>query len=237
MEPSDLAAGIERNAHLLPGSVERYCGYGIVGLPFAGGDVLALRRFPSTSCQAAYTSVWHRTQDGRWTLYTDIAGDRGCARYLRQAFDEALVAPIRVEWLSPRRLAVSIDGGRLLIWSICLTGSVRSQWLTALTPALPSWCCELEATRGVLEFIIGRTLRAGRVSLAGATPSGHRFLVRPQAVWQIENSRARLCGRDLGGPAPLAQQAALGGFWIPQRGLFMAGEVEMREADTPLPPP
>ncbi len=42
--PSVLAAAIERQAGLPTGAGERFTGYGVMGLPFASGHVLAMRR-------------------------------------------------------------------------------------------------------------------------------------------------------------------------------------------------
>ena len=39
-------------------------GYGLKGLPFASGHVLAMRRFPTSSIDPACTSVWHRDPAG-----------------------------------------------------------------------------------------------------------------------------------------------------------------------------
>lgn len=53
-----LAAEAEDTDQLPPGDEERFAGYGVMGLPFASGHVLAMRRFPSSSIGPAYTSVW-----------------------------------------------------------------------------------------------------------------------------------------------------------------------------------
>ena len=229
MEPSDLAAGMERNAGLLPGAGDRFRGYGVLGLAFLDGDVLAMRRFPATSRGPAYTSVWHRTCDGRWTFFVDIGSDCGCSRYFRPDVVDVVVTPIRLEWPTTRRLTVSIDGGRVLAWSICLCPSVRSRLVTACAPALPLWCQETPAVRRALERLVALTFGLGEFHLAGHTPSGHGFQVTPRAFWHVEASRARLCGRDLGALAALDSQVALADFWVPRQGLFVAGEVHMSE--------
>jgi hypothetical protein len=59
------------------------------------------------------------------------------------------------------------------------------------------------------------------------------FRLKPQAVWHVAASRARLCGRDLGALAQPDTQAALADFWIPRRGLFVAGDVEMTDSAGP----
>jgi hypothetical protein len=227
MEPADLAAAIERDAGPLAGPADRFRGYGVLGLVFASGDLLAMRRFPSSSHESAHTSVWHRAVNGRWTLYADLGGDRGCARYFGSAIDEIAVTPIRVEWVSAHRLTISIDGGRLLHWSICLAASSRSHVITAVAPTIPAWCWNNTRARVALEALISTTFRLGRFHLAGRTPSGHSFRLRLQAVWHIQASRARFCGRELGALSSLDPQVALADFWIPRQGLFVVGDIEM----------
>jgi hypothetical protein len=173
MEPSQVAAEIERHAGRLVGPGDRFRGYGVISLSFAGGDVLAMRRFPSTSRATAYTSVWHRTPDGRWTLYADTSGDHGCRRYFAPIVDDTIVTPIRVEWLAERRLSITIDGGRLLSWSIDLAGSARARLLSAVF-ILPAPCWELDAARRAVEVMIRLALGTGPFRLLGHTPTGHR---------------------------------------------------------------
>jgi hypothetical protein len=57
---------LECDRNLPDGQDERFNGYGVMGVPFVSGDLLALRRFPNTSIGDGYTSVWHRRPDGRW---------------------------------------------------------------------------------------------------------------------------------------------------------------------------
>jgi hypothetical protein len=84
-EPADIAADIERRSELPPGSEERFFGYGVMGLPFRSGHVLALRRFPASSIGPGYRSVWHRDPHGRWTFYQDQPGELACTRYFGSA--------------------------------------------------------------------------------------------------------------------------------------------------------
>ncbi|AQA22313.1 hypothetical protein BTZ20_3315 [Rhodococcus sp. MTM3W5.2] len=43
-------------------------------------------------------------------------------------------------------------------------------------------------------------------------------------LWTVDQSRATIDGVDLGPPGPLPEQAHLGDFWIPQKGMFVVGE-------------
>jgi len=45
-------------------------GWGVFGLPFDSGHVLALRVFPENDF-GPYRTVWHRDPSGRWSIYVD----------------------------------------------------------------------------------------------------------------------------------------------------------------------
>jgi hypothetical protein len=75
----------------------------------------------------------------------------------------------------------------------------------------------------------GQALRAGRVAMTGTAPNGQAFVVNPQRIWLIATSWARLGDQHLGAPGPLAEQARLGDFWIPQRGVFAIGRAFFSE--------
>ena len=60
-------------------------GFVVVGQPFASGDLLCLRRFPASTFGPGYVSVWHRALDGRWTVYTSIAPEQSCPRFVGAA--------------------------------------------------------------------------------------------------------------------------------------------------------
>jgi hypothetical protein len=70
-EPAECVEDPERHSELPPGSEERFFGYGVIGLTFLSGHVLALRRFPASSIGPGYRSVWHRDPRGRWTFHQD----------------------------------------------------------------------------------------------------------------------------------------------------------------------
>ena len=125
-QPRDLAELTEIDPHVPPGTEDRFSGYGVMGLPFASGHVLALRRFPASSLGYGYSSVWHRDPTGRWTFWSDIAPEASCCRFFGAAIDEAAVAPIQVRWPAPCELAVSVGDG-LLEWEMTL-GATAATW-------------------------------------------------------------------------------------------------------------
>ena len=70
--PKELVDKLEQGAELPSGNEERFVGYGVMGVPFTSGHLLAMRRFPASSLGEGYTSVWHRDPQGRWTFYSDV---------------------------------------------------------------------------------------------------------------------------------------------------------------------
>jgi len=78
--PARFAQGAEDRPVLPPGACERVSGYGVMGLPFASGHVLGLRRWTASSVGDRFTSIWHRDPTGRWTFYESVACEVACTR-------------------------------------------------------------------------------------------------------------------------------------------------------------
>jgi hypothetical protein len=222
-----MAAILERAAVLPDGPGDRFAGYAVLGVPFRSGDVLALRRYPVTSIGPGYTSIWHRDPEGAWTFYSDAACDQGCARYFGSGVREFVGTPIRIEWPGPRNMTIAACGGRLLTWRIALAPTMSTKILNAVAALVPRRSLMDERAMRVFGRAAGLVLSAGRVSLAGQTPGGHRFVASPRVVWAVVASRAAIEGRDLGETGPIDPQPALGDFHIPRRGLFAVGSVRM----------
>ena len=81
--PAQFARAVEDRPVLPSGDCERVSGYGVMGLPFASGHVLGLRRWTASSVGDQFTSVWHRNPAGRWTFYESIDCDVACTALLR----------------------------------------------------------------------------------------------------------------------------------------------------------
>ena len=103
---------LEQGAELPSGNEERFAGYGVMGVPFTSGDLLAMRRFLASSLGQGYTSVWHRDPQGRWNFNSDVPPQLACPRYFGSAVDEAVVREIEITWSSPRDFTVSIGENR-----------------------------------------------------------------------------------------------------------------------------
>jgi hypothetical protein len=227
-EPADLASAVEHGLPLPEGPGDGFWGYGVFGIAFESGDILALRHFPVSSAGNGYTSVWHRRPDGRWTFYTDVAST-GCARYYGPAIDQAVVTPIRIDWTSSRSLTVTIDGGQTLGWCVALEPSPSTTLLNSVSRWLPERLWTDRRVLDVLTTVSRVVLGAGRMRLQGAMPDGSHFMVSPRQLWSVRTSRARIGGRDLGKVVSLSEQPSLGDFWIPARPLFAIGGVFVTE--------
>lgn len=237
LEPLEVAAALERSARLPDGAGDRFSGYAVLGVSFATGDVLALRRFVVTSVGAGYSSVWHRDPGGRWTFYTDVEPGLGCGRYFSEAVDEEVRAPIGLEWTTNRTLRVTVDGGRLVAWSLNLRSTLMTRAISRLAATLPEPWWHNTRVLESMSAVARMTLGTGRFNMVGETPNRYRFMANPLALWSIADSHAVMAGRDLGAIAPLKAQVALGDFWVPRRPLFAIARAFMYPSSPPADAP
>jgi hypothetical protein len=221
MSAKDAANRAEERAGRTEGPDERFDGYGVMGLPFAGGHLLAFRAFPSTPFVTGYRSVWHRDPGGTWTMFVTAPAAESCPRYFDAALVASVAAPVAITWSGPSRVTVEIDG--LLTWTMTLATTAATALMSGAGGAMPSAAWRSRAVLAGMGRLAGPTLGVGRIRLAGRVPNGQRFLAAPRSVWRVAASAARLDGVDLGKPGPLTRQAHLADFQLPQRGLFMAG--------------
>ncbi|MGI8939837.1 MAG: hypothetical protein ACR2JF_16800 [Iamia sp.] len=145
-----------------PGRTERFAGYGVMGLPFASGHVLAMRRFPASSIGPAYTSVWHRSPEGRWQLWADRPDDQACARYFSSAAEETRQGPADLDWPDEATIRLRVpDLG--LVWSATMAASVPTRALNAVASLLPDRGWRTPWVLGAMGRLAGPALRAGRL--------------------------------------------------------------------------
>ncbi len=222
-QPRDLAERTEASPTLPAGTEERFSGYGVMGLPFRSGHVLGLRRFAASSIGRGYTSVWHRAPTGDWTFYQDVPADQACPRYFGPSLRRSLERPIEIRWAAPDRFSVNVDGGTAVQWDVTLASPVAIRAMNAMARVMPEPLWRNPAVLRAMGVMARCLLGTGRLALAGRAPSGQRFIANPLVAWTIPSSRARIDGVDVGELGPMAEQAHLGDFWIPQRGLFVIG--------------
>jgi hypothetical protein len=221
-EPVDVVDEIERRPKLPRGSEERFFGYGVMGLPFRSGHVLGLRRFPASSIGPGYRSVWHRDPGGRWTFYQDTDAGLACTRYFGSAVDEVREGPIRIDWTGPRGFRVQAGEGEL-DWSVQVGSTTVTRVFNLMGAVLPAPAWRSRPLLDIMSRVAGPALRAGRVRLTGLAPNGQRVAANPLIIWVATASSATVQGVEVGDMGPAPEQARLGDFAIPQRGLVVVG--------------
>ena len=221
MELAARAAETE-SAGLPEGDQERFAGYGVMGLPFSSGHVLAMRRFPASSIGPPYTSVWHRSPAGEWTFWQDQPSDAGCGRYFSAQVSVVAPTEITVAWPSPTELLVTVPEVELTWWS-----RMESPWVfrafNRLGSVMPDRAWRSAGLLRRMGPVAGRVLGVGPIGLVGSVPNGQSFVANPMQIWCVTAATATLGQTDFGAPGPLSQKAGLGDFVIPQKGVFALG--------------
>jgi hypothetical protein len=222
-KPKELVDRLEQSSEPPDGNEERFARYGLMGLPFASGDVLAMRRFPISSLGEGYTSVWHHEPQGRWAFYSDVPPRLACPRYFGSAISETALRKIGSSWTGPWDFTVSIEGEPHLELRLSLAQTPATRIMNAVGSVLPDALWRREAVLEPMGKAASLVLRAGRLGLTGRTPNGQGFVVNPLRVWAVRSSAARMDDLDLSDVGPLPVQTTLGNFWIPQRPIFAIG--------------
>jgi hypothetical protein len=223
-DPRELVSELEAAPRLPSGTNERFAGYGVMGLPFQSGHLLAMRRFPASSVGPGYRSVWHRDPRERWTFFQDVAPDVACTRYFGAAANEVVNATIDIDWSAPSELSVTVvGGGHRLDWRMSLTSSNATRLMNSVGSALPDSWWRSQRFLAVMSRLVPPILHTGKLRLAGVAPNGQRFIVNPSLTWLIAETAATLDGFDLGDVGPAPTEGKLGDFRIPQRGIFAIG--------------
>ena len=230
LSPQRLVDQIEAAPCLPPGSDERFDGYGVMGLPFRSGHVLALRRFPANSVGPGYTSVWYRDPQGEWVFYSSAAAHLGCSRYFGRNALASIQTDVRITWTAPARFRVLVPAAALE-WDVTVGPTLATQIMNAMAGLLPRAAWRNPTFLAAMGRMAGPFLGVGRVGLHGTVPNGQRFIANPRVLFRVVDSRAVLKGADLGPPGPVAPQARLGDFWIPQRGMFAIGNAYFESFD------
>lgn len=197
-------------------------GFAVIGQPFESGDLLCLRRFPLSTFGPGYISVWHRSEAGSWTIYTSVAPEQSCPRFVGAAVSRVVETPIELEWITPSQLAVQVPAAGLR-WSMRVESTPVTRLMDFMMAAMPAWLFRSDLVLSAMSVMSTAMLGAGRLRLRGHMPNQQWFQAGPRGVWMVPEASATIAGRDLGRPAPLAAQAAMGGVPLPQRGVLMMG--------------
>lgn len=222
MSMSLEARAIESEHASLPrGDEERFAGWGVMGMPFASGHILAFRRFSASSIGPGYFAVWHRDPTGLWQMWQTVQPDLACPRYFSAALDRSHVRDIEVGWDGPREVTIRITG--TLEWTLDIGQTIATRAMNTMMALLPESAWRSPSVLRFMGPVAGAVLGLGHVALEGRTPNGQRFRTGPHRIWTVRDAAAALYGQDLGPPGRLAEQGRLGDFWIPQQGVVAMG--------------
>ena len=226
----DEVLAAEKQARLLPGANERFSGWGLMGLPFRSGDVLATRRFPASSIGPGYSSVWYRNPGGQWTFYADVPPESACTRFFGSAVARAVVCPVILEWTGEDQLHVEVPQGGLSC-DVAVGRTVASGAMNLISAGFPEWAWRSPRVLGLTAMMAGPMLRAGKLSMTGIAPNHQSFIANPRKIWVVKSALLRVGEREIGEPGPVTPQAQLGDFLIPQRGLLAIGNAAFDALD------
>jgi len=221
--PRTLVESMERAPALPPGPEERFSGYGVMGVPFSSGYVLALRHFAASSVGPGYSSVWIRDPVGVWTMHSTADPGASCPRYFGSALGAASTGGISIRWRDGYSFSVEVRDGLDLSWDLTLAATPVTRLMSAVSCTVPERLWRSRVFLGAMGAVAGPVLGAGHIGLTGRVPNGQTFIARPLRMWFVRESTAQLKGHSLGRIAALPVQDKLGDFWIPQRGIFMLG--------------
>ncbi|HZQ49794.1 MAG TPA: hypothetical protein VFB69_05765 [Candidatus Dormibacteraeota bacterium] len=229
----DLASalsGLQETHRESPWSSHEYVkGWGVVGLPFDSGHVLALRVLPESNF-VSYRALWHRNPHGEWAVYVDQQKPCACTTYYGAACSRTAYTPLRIEWIGPASVRVTMDRPSV-DWTFTASDDWRLRALNAVNSRLPLASWRSRALVRAREEV-ARALGMGRLQLSGTTPSGHLGTLMPEELYFIEESRAVVDGMDLGRPAHLLDNPLIGTLPLPTRGV-LAKAMGMWRIDDP----
>jgi hypothetical protein len=204
-------------------------GWGVFGLPFDSGHVLALRVFPENDF-SPYRAVLHRDPGGRWSIYVDGSSlDTACPRYFGAACHFTGYARIGLTWDGPATLRVTMDSPALE-WALTATSTRLLDLLNTMSAAMPLATWRPRSLVRVRERLAS-ALGMGQLKLTGTMPSGHAGTLMPQRMYFIDDSQATLDGADLGRPARLRDNPTIGGVPLPARGVLATGQAAWQILD------
>ncbi|MCE5288428.1 MAG: hypothetical protein LLG14_04220 [Nocardiaceae bacterium] len=196
-------------------------GWGVFGLPFDSGHVLALRVFPQNSF-GPYVTVWHRDPSGSWTIFVDNPHvEAACPRYYGQACDRVEEADIALNWQDGTLTVTSTSAQ--LNWTVTPQVTAFLRAMNAVAPRMPLWTWRTKSLRRARELVAKR-LGMGELEMAGVMPSGHYGILMPERMYLIDESSATLDGVDLGKPTKVAHNPTIGGVALPARGIMAIGQ-------------
>ena len=92
-----------------------------------------------------------------------------------------------------------------------------------MSPKLPLWTWRSAPLRRAREVLARRVLGLGDIRMSGTMPSGHTGTLMPARMYLIDDSRATIHGEELGRPARITPNPAIGDVPLPARGVLAVG--------------
>lgn len=130
--------------------------------------------------------------------------------------------PIALDWQDERRLHIHTPDGAVE-WTVELGSTPITRIMSVAGAALPLRAWRSRPVLAAMGRVASWSLGVGTVKLTGMTSNGQPFDANPLRIWFVTGSHAVVEGQALGSPGPLAEQAHLRDFYIPQRGIFAIG--------------
>ena len=175
-----------------------------MGLPFASGHVLGLRRWTASSVGDQFTSIWHRNPVGRWTFYESTDCEVACTRYFGADVERVREGPIDLEWKAPDRLRVRTGDGAVE-WEIETGSTAATRMMSSISSVVPVPAWRSGLVLKAMGATAGRVLGVGKVQLTGTTSNQQHFDANPLRIWYVTASRAVVEDEDLSTPGMQAK--------------------------------
>jgi hypothetical protein len=231
VDPRSAANRLERHRHIAGDErIERHAGYTLPALSFESGHVLGMLRATASSIGPPYVTIWHRDPRYRWTLHTNVAPARSFLRCFGAALDDVRVDEIALGWRGPNDLSVTLRHARISL-ALRLGATTLTRLLGIASRSAPRRIWQRERDRALIGAAAGTLLGAGRITLAGTTRTGHRYLIQPRRVWRVRAAACVIDGRDAGAITWPREQQGMGEIMLPARALFAAGVVSFEKID------
>lgn len=191
----DIAAAVQRiepRARRSPlHGHEHQRGWGVLACPFASGHVLALRVSPQNDF-APFTSIWHRTPDGAWSIYVDGPRlDTACPRYWSAATDHVQMTDISLEWSDPHCLDIEMSAPPLR-WTVSMRSGPLVSAVNAVTARLPEPVLRWRPAIRCMERLGDRLFELGDITLTTPVPNGQHATVVTRQLFPIVDGEAHL---------------------------------------------
>jgi len=204
-------------------------GWGVFGMPFDSGHVLALRVFPEGDF-SPYRTIWHRDPAGDWSIHVDGPRlDTACPRYYGAACVFTGFSKIELTWTGPASLRVKVDQPSLE-WTLTASETRMLGVLNAMSARMPLWTWRPRPLVRMRERLAHR-LGMGNLEMTGTMPSGHVGTLMPKRMYFVQDSNAVLDGVDLGRPIHQEPNPVIGDVPLPARGVLAIGQAMWRISD------